>query len=96
MRASKFLDAKKLVPAETVSASKKLGRADASRLVKSAKQVIVAKGKVVRTFAPGGKASDEIVAAVLGPTGNLRAPTLVVGEKLLVGWNEEAYRAALL
>jgi len=79
-----------------VSASKKLGKADAARLVKAAKQVIVAKGKSVQTFAPGGKAPDEIVEAVLGPTGNLRAPTLVVGDRLLVGWNEEAYTAALL
>jgi len=58
--------------------------------------VIVAKGKAVRSFAPAGKPSDEIVAALLGPTGNLRAPALVVGDKLLVGWNEEAYTAALL
>jgi len=33
---------------------------------------------------------------VLGPTGNLRAPALVAGDTLLVGWNEEAYSAALL
>ncbi len=79
-----------------MSASKKLDKADAARLVKAAKQVIVAKGKAVRTFAPGGKASDEIVRAVLGPTGNLRAPALVVGDKLLVGWNEEVYTATLL
>ena len=79
-----------------MSASKKLGKADAARLVKAAKQVIVAKGKLVRTFAPGGKASDEIVLALLGPTGNLRAPALIVGDTLLVGWNEEAYTAALL
>ena len=79
-----------------MSASKKLGKADAARLVKAAKQVIVAKGKSVQTFAPGGKAPDEIVGAVLGPTGNLRAPTLVVGDRLLVGWNEEAYTDALL
>jgi len=79
-----------------VSASKKLGKADAARLVKAAKQVIVAKGKAVRTFAPAGKASDEVVEAVLGPTGNLRAPTLIVGDKLIVGWNEEVYGDALL
>jgi len=79
-----------------VSASKKLGKADAARLVKAAKQVVVAKGKLVRTFAPAGKSPDEIVEAVLGPTGNLRAPALVVGDTLLVGWNEEAYAAALL
>jgi hypothetical protein len=89
------LDASKLVPSETVSASRKLGRADAVRLVKAAKRVVVAKGKDVRTFTPGGRAPDEVVDAALGPTGNLRAPTLVVGDVLIVGWNEDAYRDAL-
>jgi arsenate reductase-like glutaredoxin family protein len=28
---------------------------------------------------------------MLGPTGNLRAPTLVVGKTVLVGFNDEAY-----
>jgi hypothetical protein len=78
-----------------VSASKKLGRADAAKLVKAAKRVVVAKGKALRSFTPGGKAPDEIVEAVLGPTGNLRAPALVVGDTLLVGWNAEAYTDAL-
>jgi len=31
------------------------------------------------------------VAAMLGPTGNLRAPTAKVGSTLLVGFNEDAY-----
>ncbi len=79
-----------------MSASKKLGKSDAARLAKAAKQVIVAKGKSVQTFTPGGKAPDELVAALLGPTGNLRAPTLIVGDKLIVGWSEEVYTAALL
>lgn len=35
---------------------------------------------------------DELLAAMLGPTGNLRAPTLVVGKTLIVGFNEELYR----
>ncbi len=55
----------------------------------------MAKGKALRSFTPGGKAPDEIVEAVLGPTGNLRAPALVVGDTLLVGWNAEAYTDAL-
>lgn len=63
--------------------------------MKAAKRVIVSKGKRVLRFAPGGKAPDEIVDAVLGPTGNLRAPALVVGDTLLVGWNAEAYSDAL-
>jgi hypothetical protein len=33
---------------------------------------------------------------MLGPTGNLRAPTLKVGKTLLVGFNEEAYEGVFL
>jgi hypothetical protein len=84
------MDARGIEAKETVSASKKLGRSDAAALVKSAKKVIVAKGKKVRSF-PGGKASKEIVDALLGPTGNLRAPTLRVGKTLLVGFDESSY-----
>jgi arsenate reductase-like glutaredoxin family protein len=35
---------------------------------------------------------DTLAAAILGPTGNLKAPTLRVGDTLLVGFNEESYR----
>jgi hypothetical protein len=84
------MDANGIEPKETVPASKKLGRSDAASLVKSAKKVIVAKGRKVQSF-PGGKASKEIVDALLGPTGNLRAPTLRVGKTLLVGFDEGSY-----
>ncbi len=30
---------------------------------------------------------------MLGPTGNLRAPTLVVGRTVLVGFDEDAFAA---
>lgn len=38
---------------------------------------------------------DELFAFLLGPTGNLRAPILLVGKHLLVGFNEEDYRLVL-
>jgi hypothetical protein len=38
---------------------------------------------------------DTLAAAILGPTGNLKAPTLRIGKTLLVGFNEEAYRQVL-
>ncbi len=34
---------------------------------------------------------EEAILAMLGPTGNLRAPTLVVGKTILVGFNEDVY-----
>jgi arsenate reductase-like glutaredoxin family protein len=56
--------------------------------------VNVYKGKKAVTFdmkkSPPGK--DEFLDAVLGATGNLRAPTVRKGKTLLVGFNEEAYR----
>jgi arsenate reductase-like glutaredoxin family protein len=56
--------------------------------------VIVAKGKKVSEFA-GGKAGKEVVEAMLGPTGNLRAPTLRRGKTVLVGFNEEVFEQIL-
>jgi arsenate reductase-like glutaredoxin family protein len=50
----------------------------------------VAKGKKISEFA-GGKAGKEVLDAMLGPTGNLRAPTIRKGKTVLVGFNEEVF-----
>ena len=63
--------------------------------MRQAGTVIVAKGKRVSEFKPGGKAGKDVVDAMLGPTGNLRAPTIRKGKTVLVGFNEEVYRAKL-
>ena len=36
-----------------------------------------------------------LLKAMLGPTGNLRAPTIRKGKTLLVGFNEEVYGDSL-
>ena len=77
--------------AEQVSANKKLQREDALALLSKASNMIVAKGKKVASFKGGKAAPDEAVDAMLGATGNLRAPTMVVGKTLLVGFNEEVF-----
>ncbi len=76
-------------------ASRKLGAAEAAELAAKANTVIVAKGKKVSTFKPGTKPAADVVEAMLGPTGNLRAPTLVTGKTVIVGFNEEAYGSTL-
>lgn len=38
---------------------------------------------------------DELKKLLLGPTGNLRAPTLRRGKTLLVGFSAEAYEEVL-
>lgn len=56
----------------------------------------MAKGKSVKTFKPRGKASADLVAAMVGSTGNLRAPTLRAGKTVIVGFNEDEYATALV
>ena len=89
------MDAHRLVPDDVVLASKKLGRDDAVALAKTCDTLIVAKGKKVTTFAVYGDPGEEVVDAMLGPTGNLRAPTVRSGRTLLVGFNEDEYAAVL-
>lgn len=52
--------------------------------------MIVAKGKKVSEF-KGGSAGKELVESMLGPTGNLRAPTIRKGKTVIVGFNEEVF-----
>lgn len=82
---------------EVVNAGAKLGRADALQMAKAASKLIVAKGKNLVTFSMREDTPDDqtLAAHMLGPTGNLRAPTIRTGETLLVGFNEEVFIQAL-
>jgi hypothetical protein len=70
------------------------GRDEALKLARSVGRVIAARGKKIVVFdMKNDPPDDETLAAhLLGPTGNLKAPTLRIGEMLLVGFGEEAYR----
>ena len=87
------MEANKIAISETVPASRKLQADDAKTLLQEANQLIVMKGKQVSEFTLHGKTSPEAIAAMLGPTGNLRAPTIRIGKRLLVGFNEDVFRA---
>ena len=89
------MDANGIEAKEVVPASRKLGRKDAAEIAKKASVVLVAKGKKVSEFKPGGKAGKELVDAMLGPTGNLRAPTIRRGKTVVVGFNEEVFAQKL-
>lgn len=78
---------------EEQNASAKLGADKALELVKGASKVIVMKGKKVTTFdlKKDKPKTDDLLAVMLGTTGNLRAPTVVRGKTVLVGFNQEIY-----
>ena len=65
----------------------------ALKMAAESNELFVGKGKkVVHLNLKKEPASDEaILKLMLGPTGNLRAPTLRVGKKLIVGFNQEMY-----
>jgi hypothetical protein len=58
---------------------------------------VVAKGKKVERVDLRKGLPDRATVArlMIGPSGNLRAPTLRVGRKILVGFDEESYRKIL-
>jgi arsenate reductase-like glutaredoxin family protein len=67
---------------------------DALALAGDADEIWAAKGKkVVHLDLRHAKpAKAELRAVLLGPTGNLRAPTLRVGRTLIVGFDEATYQ----
>ena len=87
------MDARQLTAAEKVPASRKLGRDDALAMLQESNRLVVAKGKKVNEWKIGSKVEPQAVDAMLGPTGNLRAPTIQKGKTFFVGFNEEAYTA---
>jgi hypothetical protein len=57
----------------------------------------VTKGKkVIRVDLSGARPPRaELLALLLGPSGNLRAPTIRRGRTLIVGFDEDTYRTVL-
>ncbi len=79
---------------ETVNATKVRYDADQSlKLLEEIDTLIAAKGKKVETFDLKNDRPDDatLLARMMGPTGNLRAPTARVGRTLVVGFNEDVY-----
>jgi len=88
------LDKKKLEAKELINSNKeKFAGKEALEILKRVNNVIAAKGKkVVDIDLRKEKIDDAILKKfILGPTGNLRAPSIISGKTLLIGFNEEAY-----
>lgn len=76
-----------------MNASKtRYGSGDLDEVLDGLNLVVAMKGKKVVEFDLREEVDDaELEKAILGPTGNLRAPAIRVGKKLLVGFNADAY-----
>lgn len=79
---------------EEVDARKVRYDADAAlELLKGMSTLIVAKGRnVTRVDLKKNRPDDqELIALLIGPTGNLRAPTMKIGRTVLVGFQPDAW-----
>src|SRR5262249_55719663 len=93
-----FLAKRKIAVAATADAKKATNRGDAARgVLKDVDQLYVARGKRVEHVDLGQArpARAELLALLLGPTGNLRAPTIRKGRTLIVGFDEATYTKLL-
>ena len=70
-----------------------IDREAALDLIQTASRVIVVKGKKVLDFSlkKGQTLGDDLMSAVIGPSGNLRAPVIRKGKTLVVGFHPDAY-----
>jgi arsenate reductase-like glutaredoxin family protein len=87
------LEAHGIAVQEMVSSSKKLGRDTALAMVRQAQRLVAAKGKKVTAvdLASGTPSDEDLAKLMLGPTGNLRAPTIRVGQTIVVGYNDQVF-----
>lgn len=60
-------------------------------LVKDANKIITAKGKKVLTWNPKTDDPELILKSIMGPSGNLRAPTLQLNNQFLIGFHASVY-----
>jgi hypothetical protein len=94
VRAREFLAKNNISIVETAMATKdRRGSAEALALAHSVDRVVVARGKVVHSFDMKRRPPDDatLLRHLLGPTGNLRAPTMLRGRELWVGFFEPEF-----
>lgn len=96
VKAQEFLGKTPVTTVEQIDArKKKMPADDALALAKQVDRIVAAKGSKVVTFdlQTDKPDAESLKAVLLGPTGNLRAPTFRVGRTLVVGFHEATYRS---
>ena len=70
-----------------------MSRDDILKLVSEVREIYSVKGKKVNYLNLQKNETDQetVLSMLLGPTGNLRAPTLRVGNTLVVGFQQDIY-----
>jgi arsenate reductase-like glutaredoxin family protein len=82
---------------ESDARKERLGRKEALKLARQADRLIAVKGTRHVTLDLNDDTADDdaLLTHLLGPTGNLRAPTIRVGRTLVVGFHANAYQVVV-
>lgn len=97
-RAQDFFTRSQLRVTTTVDARKeRFSEEQVLKLASEVDHIYATKGtKVVHLDLKGSKHDPaDITRLLIGPSGNLRAPTIKQGRKLIVGFNEDTYKQQL-
>ena len=87
-----MFDDKGIEISEAVEARKQtIESDDAWAILGSAKELVVGRGKKFQVFDPKKDDKEAVLKVCLGRTGNLRAPTLKMGDRVVVGFNDDMY-----
>ncbi len=81
--------------AEKVDARKvRLGPSELGKVLDGVRTVLASNGRTVQRFDLSAKECDrpELLSRMIGPTGNLRAPTVRRGRLLVVGYHADAMK----
>jgi len=93
-KAQEFLGTEPIIVKERVDGKKvKFSPSDVPAILARVKKVVAARGKNITRFDLARDSPDEesLLAHLIGPSGNLRAPSAIVGQTLYVGFNPEMY-----
>ena len=72
-----------------------MGREEALNLARSVDVVLSTRNGKLLHLEPKTAKEEDLLSAMLGPTGNLRAPTIRSGKTLLVGFDESVYKQVI-
>ena len=69
----------------------KLESDGAWKVLNKTSTLVITKGKKILEFVPSSTNKEEILGHALGRSGTLRAPTLIIADKIVVGYQDDLY-----
>lgn len=95
-KAQRFFEQNRTKP-EVVADTKKekIEKDQAWEIIRNKKKIYIARGKIVVSFTPDEMNKEEVLAACMGRSGKLRAPTLVMRDEIYVGFNDRIYETVV-